>query len=431
MGDSYRVRRLRAKGGMSDIFDASHRESGRRVAIKVLPQDKIRHSEYLARLEREGSLLRLAAGSGSVALLDSGECQTYGPYLVMEYLVGRPLDGILISEGPMLLDDALPIFVEVAGCLARLHELRIVHRDIKPANVFITAPTEGAQRAVLLDFGVSTRLAAPDEAHDDPDFDYFAPSVDRLTSRGELLGTIEYMSPEQIMAMHDEVGFESDIFSLGVMMFELLSGDLPYGVDWAHRLQNLHDSVAPRRIDQAVPGVPHELAELVAEMIANRRGDRPSSMRSVHDRLTRIATGLAREPRRPLLEAWFAAKGSNDRKYNRVSYAAPVRMMVNGRGFDGRSEDISERGMLLITRFRLMPGERLSVRFALPLDGWVTQIDAMVRWCREGRERVAVGLLWVDPPAEVTLALRSYVDLIHDPELPAGATQLDAENASR
>ncbi|MEZ4390972.1 MAG: serine/threonine-protein kinase [Polyangiales bacterium] len=417
---------------MSDIFDANHVDTGHRVAIKVLPKDKLHHSEYLARMARERALLELAAGTGSVELRDSGFCTTYGPFLVMEYLIGRPLDGLLVSNGRMSVEDALPIFIEVSDTLARLHELRIVHRDIKPANVFITAPSDGNARAVLLDFGVSARRDLPWEPTDDAGADLFSEPVDRLTTRGEILGTIEYMSPEQLMALHEEIGYESDIFSLGVLMFELLSGELPYGVDWPQRLHNLHHTAVPRSVSKIVEGVPSDLAQLISRMIANRRVDRPASMRDVHEELKRVAMDLPLETRAPLLEGLSGVRSAHDRRHNRAVYATPVRIIASGRVFDGRSEDVSEGGMLLIARQRLAAGERMTVRFALPLDGEVAQVEALVCWCREGRGRVAMGITWVDPSESFSLALRSYVDWMLDPDRSVSSvTLLDAEGAPR
>ncbi|MEZ4394063.1 MAG: serine/threonine-protein kinase [Polyangiales bacterium] len=418
VGGTYRVRRLLAEGGMSDILDANHLESGARVAIKVLPQSKITHSEYLARLERERRILQAAKGPGVVEVLDWGTCEAYGSYIVTECLNGRSLDGILVSRGRLSVADALPIFLEVSQTMTRLHAQNIVHRDLKPGNVFITTPRHGAQRVVLLDFGVSKIYKEPSDSIDEAEFDPGLIPVAPVTTRGELLGTVEYMSSEQLLAQHDEIGLESDIFNLGVAMFEILSGELPYGTGWAERAEHLHRRSVPSGVDQRVEGVPIELAQLVSRMIAHSRGDRPASMRNVHAELLAIAKRLPDERPPPLLEGLSGSRRDHEtkRRHDRAAYVAPVRLISGSRIVDGRIEDVSEGGMLLTARLRLTPGELIAVRFALPMDGRLTHVGATVRWCREGRGRVAIGLKWNDPPEEFVAALRAYIDLMLDPD---------------
>lgn len=423
VGALYRVRRLLAEGGMSDILDAEHVKTGRRVAIKVLQRDKVTHPEFVGRLERERKLLHLAKGPGVVELLDAGECPRFGPYLVMEYLHGRPLDGILVSRGKLGIAETLNFLIPLATTLARLHGMRIVHRDLKPANFFISSPSNGEERAVLLDFGVSTLF---DEVQADG-ADLKPLSGEKLTTKGELLGTIEYMSPEQIMAVHKYVDYQSDIFSLGVSIYEILTGEMPYGVDWLQRVETMHRAAEPISLEWSVERAPLVLSKLVASMMSIERANRPANMHEVITLLEAAAESMPNSMApAPLLKGLSAAPQESKRQHGRAAYVAPIRIISGSRVIDARSEDISEGGMLAMSKGQIPPGERVAVRFALPLDGTITQLGAVVRWCREGRGRFAIGLKFVDPPAEVTKSLGIYINLMLDPDrAPESITKLE------
>lgn len=412
---AYRIRRLLAEGGMSVLFDADHLQTGRRVALKVLPADRRHHSEYLGRLDRELHLLRVAKGPGVVEVLDAGVCREFGPYLVMEFLSGRPLDGILAARLHLSVKEMLTVMAPLALTIARLHDLKIIHRDLKPGNIFIASSPQG-ERIVLLDFGVSTLIDTLDDS-------WGADRIsigEKLTARGELLGTIEYMSPEQIMAVHEQVDARSDIFCFGVSMYEILTGEMPFGVEWADRVGSLRHSAAAPSFAGAEDELPPEIVDLVKRMLSFDRANRPQTMREVHRVLRKTAAALA-EPDVPatLLKGMSGAPRVSKRLHQRAAYLAPIRLVSGSKVIDGRTEDISEGGLLVISKTPMPAGERIVARFALPMDGRMVQAPAVVRWSRAGRGRFAIGLKWIDPSDAFVAALKTYVDLMLDPDREA------------
>ncbi|MEZ4391394.1 MAG: serine/threonine-protein kinase [Polyangiales bacterium] len=427
VGENYRVRRLLAEGGMSVVFDADHIPTGRRVAIKALPADKRKHSEFLGRLDRELLLLRLAKGPGIVEVLDSGVCPTFGPYLVMELLSGRPLDGILAARHHLSIEETLTLLEPLALTIARLHDLNIVHRDLKPAN-FMIESSSSTERVVLLDFGVSALL----DRDADAQAEVRSATSEKLTTRGELLGTIEYMSPEQIMAHHESVDARSDIFCFGVSMFEILTGEMPFGVDWVQRVDSMRQSAARTSLANLPAKLPSEIRELLTDMLSIDRHLRPLSMHHVHQVLKEAAARLpgAHMPA-PLLKGLSGEPRVSKRLHQRAAYVAPIRLISGSKVIDGRTQDVSEGGLLLTSRLPMPAGERVVARFALPMDGRIVQVAAVVRWSRESHGLYAIGLKFTDPPETFVAEIKSYVDLMLDPEREADSFTLMGPRPSR
>ena len=204
----YQVLRLLGSGAMGSVVLAEDPRIKRKVAIKLMKLDAVRteadQHEFLARFQREAEVSGLLNHPGIVAIYDVGEVDGYGPFLAMEFVAGRPLDGIM-KEGPNLsLKEKLRIAVGLAEALDHAHAKGIVHRDVKPGNVMVGE--DG--RPKLMDFGIAKREDAS------------------LTQTGTFLGTPSYASPEQIK--EGTVDNRSDIFSFGVLVFELMSGQSPF-----------------------------------------------------------------------------------------------------------------------------------------------------------------------------------------------------------
>lgn len=418
----FAIRRVLAHGGMSDLFEAEHSLTGRRVVVKVLPREKRSHVEMRERLLREARLLELARGEGVVQVLTAGECTTFGPYIVMELLVGRPLDGLLLARGALKPEDALRVFIPLAETMARMHEFNIVHRDIKPANIFVAQTDDRSRTTIkLLDFGVSTLTGTKS-------------TPDKLTFVGELLGTVEYMAPEQVTAQHHQIDARSDIFSFGASLFEALTGILPLGNDPLARYRAVQYGVIAQTLEQLLPGTDHNLSALVAQMLSFEREARPQSMRAVAE-LLRTGAGPgpvgeqvpARAPQaRPLsrpegtnapLSPIVAPRGAEQRRAPRAPYLTPVRMATAAATEDCRSEDISEGGMFLHSKSAPHPGEIVTLKFALPVSGAITQQRAIVRWHRTQNGRVAIGLEWLEPPQALTSEVAEYLRYMKHPSV--------------
>ena len=202
----YAVRRVVGTGGMASVLEADDGRTGERVAMKVMHGDYARDPEIVARFQREARAAAAVDNPHIVRVIDVGRDDTIGLFLVMELLEGEDLGALLARESAVLPLTAFALIRQAADGLARAHEASILHRDVKPANLFL-ARRDGVTTVKLLDFGI----AKLDEA-----------GSAGLTRVGTVLGTPQYMSPEQAQAR--ALGPRSDVYSLGAVLFEMLAG---------------------------------------------------------------------------------------------------------------------------------------------------------------------------------------------------------------
>ncbi len=256
-------------GGSSSVWVARDRRTGDDVALKLLDVDRLDGaSAAAARFEREARLLGGIASPHIVRLLDHGAYRGR-PYLVMPLLDAEDLRTILRRRGPLPPREAIGIAAQVADGLAAAHAHRVVHRDLKPANVLL----DPSGRVTLIDFGIARSLLDPG-----------------ITAPGRVLGTGEYVSPEQ--AVGDALDARSDLYALGVLLFELVAGHAPFrGQGFADVAAKHVRSPAPS-LAAAAPGTPRALVTLVSQLLAKRADERPRDAASVRERLDAIARGL-------------------------------------------------------------------------------------------------------------------------------------------
>jgi eukaryotic-like serine/threonine-protein kinase len=207
----YVVERVLGQGGMGIVFEARHVRLGQRVAIKVLGQALRDYPELVARFEREARAAGELSSPHAVRVFDIDATEDGTPYMVMELLSGRDLAHVLESEGPQPVGRAVRWLLEACDAIAEAHRLGIVHRDLKPSNLFL-AQADGRVIVKVLDFGIAKRASAKDPA---------------ITSGVAPLGTPQYMSPEQVRCAKD-VDARTDIWSLGVTLYELLTNHTPF-----------------------------------------------------------------------------------------------------------------------------------------------------------------------------------------------------------
>ena len=253
---AYRVERLLGVGGTAVVYLAHDAKHDREVAIKVL-RSELHGTDGATRFLREIRVAARLTHPNIIPLLDSGNVDAT-PYYVMPFVQGESLRSRLDRAHPMPIDEAVGLIVEIADALAYAHAAGIVHRDIKPENILLLGG-----HAVVADFGIARALS--NIVGDSP-----------VTSSGFVVGTPAYMSPEQATGS-DEVDHRSDIYSLGTMLFEMVSGTLPFAADSARALIALRFTQAAPRVTTAAPTVPPHIDAALAAALAFEPSDRPAS----------------------------------------------------------------------------------------------------------------------------------------------------------
>ena len=214
LAGKYRIDRVLGAGGMGMVLAATHLVLGSRVAIKVMLGGGKRGPEHEARFMREARVASMLRSEHAGKVLDVGTTEQGATYIVMEYLDGRDLGALLQARGPLPVDEAVSFVLQACEAIAEAHGLGIVHRDIKPANLFLTTGVSGAPCVKVVDFGIAKQ----------------SDETQALTQTGAALGSPLYMSPEQMRGSRD-VDARSDIWALGVTLYQLLAGTTPFHAD--------------------------------------------------------------------------------------------------------------------------------------------------------------------------------------------------------
>ena len=413
----YELRRELGRGAAGLVFEAVHCFTHRDVAIKIVAPDASYAvvDELRARLIREARALAATRHPGIVDILDGGTTEDGIPYIVLEMLRGRTLGGLLAARGKLSVEDSVGVGLQICDALAAAHKAGIVHRDLKPENIFAVREYD-AERIKLVDFGIAQVRQS---------------GQGKLTGIGAVIGTPEYMAPEQLLAF-DDIDERADVYALGITMYECLTGQCPYVGTYQQLLLESVTSKPPKPLVEVCPEVGEALAAVVHRAFAKKRDDRFQSIvdlwHAIEDAVPNAVArttllgprpALAKAP--SLVPAPKPVAAGQRRRWPRAPYATPVRILLpNGGTLDGRNEDISEGGMLLLSREVCAEGETVQVRFALPMEGNVVTCSAVVRWLRAARpddaeSPRAIGLEFVDLAPEVRASVARYVALIGDP----------------
>lgn len=307
----YQIESLLGKGGMGAVYRARHILLGDRVAIKLLPPEMRSNTEWLRRFQREGQAARRFRHPNAVTVYDLRTSADGTIYLVMEYVEGRTLDAELKQRGNFLPAEAVAVLEPIMGVLNAAHAMGVVHRDLKPENIMIGKATTGGEPVVkLLDLGIAKlREVAGAERTGNTN----------LTIAGQMLGTPYYMSPEQWGELpkdgNSEIDGRADIYSLGVVFYELIAGKRPFFGLTLSELRREHVSTIPPSLHDIDPGVPAGFSRAISRAIAKDRGERQSTARELENELKNAlaAEGIAPVP---LLASEFpsAADSSNAAK---------------------------------------------------------------------------------------------------------------------
>ena len=282
----YQIEALLGKGGMGAVYRARHILLGDRVAIKLLPPEMRSNTEWLRRFQREGQAARRFRHSNAVTVYDLRTSADGTIYLVMEYVEGRTLDAELKQRGKFLPAEAVAVLEPIMGVLNAAHAMGVVHRDLKPENIMIGKATTGGEPVVkLLDLGIAKlREVAGAERTGNTN----------LTIAGQMLGTPYYMSPEQWGELpkdgNSEIDGRADIYSLGVVFYELITGKRPFVGLTLSELRREHVSVTPPALHDVVPDVPAGFGRAISRAIAKDRGERQSTARELENELKNALT---------------------------------------------------------------------------------------------------------------------------------------------
>ncbi|MFO0577178.1 MAG: serine/threonine-protein kinase [Polyangia bacterium] len=290
---SYRVLRLIGRGGMGAVYEARHSGSGHRTAVKFLYEKFSADRENVRRFINEAHTAIRVRHPGLVEIIESGELPSGAPYVMMEYLSGETLGARLRHLGRLPLLQALGIACDVAGALAYAHSRGVVHRDLKPDNIFLfTPPVLGSREQVkVLDFGIAKVIHPPEGE---------AITMVR-TKTGAIMGTPTYMSPEQCRGA-EKVVDRSDVYSLGLVLYEMLAGHPPFIGDSPGELLVKHILDEPPPLGRLVPDVPRDVAALVHHLLQKQAKARPD-MHTVHGWLAALRNPRAPRPVLPFLAA--------------------------------------------------------------------------------------------------------------------------------
>jgi serine/threonine-protein kinase len=315
LAERYHLTHKIGEGGMGSVYEATHVVIGKSVAVKVLREKYVDRPNVAARLVQEARLASSIRNDHIIDIIDSGKTDDGRTFVVMELLEGESLAELLRREGALPEARLIEIAKQVAGALGAAHARGIVHRDIKPENVFLTRRPAGEPDFVkVVDFGISTTVRDSREGEE------LGGDVGRLTSTGMVLGTPFYMSPEQARG-DEQIDHRIDIYALGVILYEGLTGEVPYrGGNYLGIISRVlnHDATRPRQLRPELR-ISEALERVVLKAMAKAREDRYQTMELLAADLDRVLAGDWVEapppleaPKRPVPEnrVWMFAAGA-------------------------------------------------------------------------------------------------------------------------
>src|ERR687888_500799 len=263
----YRIVRKLGAGGMADVYLAEDQELARRVAIKLPTDRHAADGQFIERFRREAKNAAGLSHPNIVSIYDRGTAEgTY--YIAMEYLDGRSLKELIVGRGPAPIKVAVEYTRQILGAIGFAHRHGIVHRDIKPHNVLVSP--EG--RLKVTDFGIARAGAS------------------QMTEVGSIIGTAQYLSPEQ--ARGSPVDQTSDLYSVGVVLYEMLTGQVPFTGDTPLEIAMKHLSEVPTPPSELRPEVPHDLDLVVLRALAKDPSERYQNAEEMDTDLAQVAEGL-------------------------------------------------------------------------------------------------------------------------------------------
>ncbi len=259
IGDRYVVERHIGRGGMGYVVAANHIGFGDAVAIKILLPEDASQSDTVERFLREGRVARQLQNPHVVRITDVGTLHSGAPYMVMEYLEGRDLAALLRDDGPLPVEQAVDLVLQACEALAEAHSKGIVHRDLKPSNLFLTRGVDGQPMVKILDFGIAKSTTGV--------------AAETLTSSKSMIGSGPYMSPEQLESARN-VDLRSDVWALGVLVYELISGKQPFEASSLPQVFFRIMFGEPTPLQEVLADAPDGLGEVLGRCLRQDRDER-------------------------------------------------------------------------------------------------------------------------------------------------------------
>jgi beta-lactam-binding protein with PASTA domain/tRNA A-37 threonylcarbamoyl transferase component Bud32 len=266
----YRILRKLGSGGMANVYLAEDEDLGRRVAIKILNDRYANDELFIERFRREAKSAAALSHPNIVSIYDRGEAEgTY--YIAMEVIEGRSLKELILTRGPLPIAQAIAFTFEILDALRFAHRHGIIHRDVKPHNILI-----GGERLKVTDFGIARAGAS------------------QMTEAGSIMGTAQYLSPEQ--ARGAPVTASSDLYSVGIVLYEMLTGKVPFSGDSAIEIAMKHLNELPKPPSKIRPEIPEELDQVVLRALAKAPEERYQTAEEFAEDLHRVEAGLPLAP---------------------------------------------------------------------------------------------------------------------------------------
>jgi eukaryotic-like serine/threonine-protein kinase len=282
LAGKYRVERVLGIGGMGVVVAAHHIQLDKRVALKFLLPEATTNAEVVARFAREARAAVKIESEHVARVIDVGAMESGAPYMVMEYLVGSDLAHRLQEHGAIAIEEAIDYLLQACEAIAEAHAAGIVHRDLKPANLFLTRRADGSSLVKVLDFGIS-KATLP--AGSQPDMS--------LTKTASVMGSPLYMAPEQMRSTRS-VDARADIWALGVILYELLSGKVPFEATTMPELCAMVLTEAPAPLRDKRPDTPPGLWAVIERCLQKDPAQRFGNVSDLANALSSFAPARSR-----------------------------------------------------------------------------------------------------------------------------------------
>ncbi len=283
----YQIRRKLGEGGMAFVYEAQDMSTGDVVAVKVLSPKLSKDHSSVERLRREAGLAMRLEHPNACKILRLQETEDGLIYLVMPYLRGELLSDREVKQGPMPVAQGVDILVQCCSGLHHAHQLNIVHRDLKPENIMLVPGEEGREQAVVMDFGLAKENRA-------------GPGVAKLTATGIILGTPEFMSPEQIRGK--PLDARSDVYALGIVGFEMFTGKLPFQGRTPQEMMIARLRGKPTPVREVLSDFPKKLETVIMKSLESDPGNRYATTLEFGKALLDAAEGVDKKRLKKLLK---------------------------------------------------------------------------------------------------------------------------------